>query len=74
MTKLTVTTAFPLKEEKKAALEKEFAVKYGDFSVEYVVNDAIIGGMIIFDGEKIYNGSVQKQLETLHEKVKGIIK
>lgn len=71
MTKLTVTTATPLKQEKKKEIEKKFAAKYGECTFEYVVNDALIGGMIVFDGNKIYNGSVSGQLGKLRETVKG---
>ena len=74
MTKLIVTTASPLTEEKRKEIEKVFAAKYRDFSVEYVVNDAILGGMIVFDGNKVYNGSALKQLERLREQIKGTTK
>ena len=74
MTKLTVTTSSPLTEEKREEIEKVFAAKYRDFSVEYVVNDAILGGMIVFDGDKVYNGSAAKQLERLREQLKGTTK
>ena len=74
MTKLTVTTATALSEKRKAELEKEFAAKYKTFTVDYVVNDAIIGGMVLFDGEKIYDGSVSRQLDKILEGVKGNVK
>ena len=74
MTKLTVTTATALSEGKKAELEKEFAAKYKAFTVDYVVNDAIIGGMVLFDGEKIYDGSVSRQLGRILDGVKGNVK
>lgn len=74
MTKLTVTTAVPLTDGKKAEIEQVFAAKYRDFTVEYVVNDAILGGMIVFDGDRVYNGSAARQLELLREKVKGTAK
>ena len=72
MTELMVTTAFPLSENKKKELERTFAEKYGEFTVNYVVNDAILGGMILFDGTKVYNGSVVKQLENFEKIVKGV--
>ena len=71
MTKLTVTTAKALSAEKRSALEKEFFTKYGDCSVDYVVNDEIVGGIIVFDGDKVYDGSVAKQLDVLRERIKG---
>ncbi len=71
MTRLTVTTAEPLSEERKTALEKEFATKYGEIKVNYVVDDAIIGGIIIFDGNEVFDGSVSGRLSSLEEAVKG---
>ncbi len=72
MTKITVTAAFPLTDEQKAVLENKFSDKYGEYTVRYVVNDALIGGIIIFDGERVYNGSISGRLERLREKLKGI--
>ena len=63
MTKITVTAAFPLTDEQKAVLENKFSDKYGEYTVRYVVNDALIGGIIIFDGERVYNGSISGRLE-----------
>lgn len=74
MTKLTVTTAKPLTNEQRASAEKVFAEKYGAFTAEYIVDDALIGGMIVFDGDKAYDGSIAKQLETMREKIKGSLK
>ena len=40
-------------------------------TVDYVVNDEIVGGIIVFDGDKVYDGSVAKQLDVLRERIKG---
>lgn len=74
MTKLTVTTAAPLSEERKTELEKEFVTKYGGIKVNYVVDDAIIGGIIIFDGNEVFDGSVSGRLSSLEKAVKGKLK
>ncbi len=71
MTKLTVTTAKPLSEKQRLFTEKNFAEKYGDFTVEYLVDDALVGGMIVFDGDTVYDGSVSKQLGAMLTKIKG---
>ena len=71
MTKLTVTTAKSLPEAKKKELEKAFRTRYDEFVVEYVVSDALIGGMIIFDGDKMYDGSVARQLDRFLDARKG---
>ena len=71
MTELTVASSAPISDTKKAELEKKFADKYGVFTVNYVVNDSLIGGVIVFDGEKVYNGSVKSRLEAMKKIIKG---
>lgn len=71
MKKLTVTTAKPLSDKQRAFAEKSFAEKYGDFTVEYLVDDALVGGIVVFDGDTVYDGSVSKQLGTILERIKG---
>ena len=72
MNKITVTSAGPLSDTQKETLEHKFAVKYGDFTVKYVINDAIISGIIVFDGEKVFDGSVSGRLERLRESLKDM--
>lgn len=71
MTDVTVTSRSPLSDERKSAIERELKNKYGEYTVKYVVDDALIGGLIVFDGEKVYNGSVSGRLEALRRAVKG---
>lgn len=71
MTKLTVTTAKPLSEKQRVFAEKNFAEKYGDFTVEYLVDDALVGGMIVFDGDTVYDGSVSGHLGAMLDRIKG---
>ena len=70
MNKITVTSAIPLSDTQKERLEKNFTVKYGEFTVKYVLDDAIISGIIVFDGEKVFDGSVSGRLERLRENLK----
>lgn len=69
MTKLTITTSVELCDEEKEDLEKRLTKKYGKFKTEYYVDDALIGGIIIFDGDKMYDGSIRKQLEKMREQI-----
>lgn len=71
MTDITVTSRSPLSDERKSAIGRELKNKYGEYTVKYVVDDALIGGLIVFDGEKVYNGSVSGRLEALRRAVKG---
>lgn len=69
MTNLTLTTAIELSEAQKVEIEKKLVKKYGKFSVLYRVNAALIGGIIIFDGDMVYDGSISTQLEKIKEKL-----
>lgn len=70
MTELTVTSHKPLSRAKRTEIETEFAAKYGDVAVKYVVNDAILGGLVIFDGDKVCDGSVSGRLSEIREAVR----
>lgn len=69
MTKLTITTSVALSNQEKAALEQRFVKKYGEFTTDYYVDDEIIAGIIIFDGDKVYDGSIRTQLDKMREKI-----
>lgn len=69
MINLTITTAIELSEEQKLECEKKLAEKYGKFRAVYRVNDSLIGGIIIFDGDKVYDGSISTQLKKIKEKL-----
>lgn len=69
MTNLTITTAIELSEAQKAEIQKKLVKKYGKFSAVYRVNTALIGGIIIFDGDKVYDGSISTQLEKIKDKL-----
>lgn len=69
MTKLTITTSVVLSDEEKQELEKKLAKKYGKFKTEYYIDDELIGGIIIFDGDKVYDGSIRTQLNKMREQI-----
>lgn len=70
MIKLTITTSVELSESEQAGLEKRLVKKYGNyFKTDYHVDDALIGGIIIFDGDKVYDGSIRTQLNKIKEKI-----
>ena len=67
MIKLTITTSMEISDEEKAKIEKVFAKKYNEeIYPVYLIDDAIIGGIIVFDGEKVYDGSIRNQLNRLN--------
>lgn len=68
MRKLTITTSKELSLEKKADIEVKLRKKYGEILTIYRVDEAIVGGIIVFDGEIAYDGSIKTQLSKLKEK------
>lgn len=69
MIRYTVTTARPLSPEKQEEIKETFRRKTeGEFSVLFLVNDELIGGMTIFDGEQLYDGSIKYRLEKMKGK------
>ncbi len=74
MIKLTITTSEALSGEEKARIEKSFASKYGRLRATYHINEGLIGGIIVFDGEKVYDGSIRTQLDNLLDNLKERIK
>ena len=71
MRSITVTTAKEITEKDLKKITQYLDKKYGDYSVKYVVEDELVGGIIIFDGEKIYDGSIRGQLTKIMNKTKG---
>ncbi len=66
MTKLTVTTAQVLSDKEKEVLTAYFKAKTEqDAEVSFLTNDTLIGGMVIFDGDKLFDGSVKHRLDVL---------
>ena len=71
MRNITVTTAKEITEKDLKKITQYLDKKYGEYSVNYVVEDELVGGIIIFDGEKIYDGSIRGQLISVMNKLKG---
>ena len=66
MKKLTITTSTEISDEEKAKIEKVFSAKYDEeIYPVYLIDEAIIGGIIVFDGDKVYDGSIRNQLTKL---------
>jgi F-type H+-transporting ATPase subunit delta len=62
-----VTSALPLSDKQKAAVEKRLleTTKYVQFEMNYVVDPALIGGMVIRIGDRIVDSSVRTKLSAL---------
>ncbi|UCD98546.1 MAG: F0F1 ATP synthase subunit B [Chloroflexota bacterium] len=63
-----VTSALPLTSEEKDAVKQEVLSKVGDqATVTFRVNPAILGGLIVRVGDKVLDGSVSGQLESMRQ-------
>lgn len=71
MNKIIITTSIELTEEEKSKIIRRLKPKYGDAQYVFHVDYEIIGGVIIFDGEKVYDGSILGQLKNFREKLNG---
>lgn len=68
--KLTVTSARPLTEEQKEKVEAVFSKKYDcPLEANYLVDDSLIGGLMVFDGATIYDGTVKSKINQIKEKL-----
>lgn len=66
-----VTSAILLTDGEKSALETKLREQFGkDLSFDYVVEPAILGGVIVRVGDQVIDGSVAGKLAALQEKLK----
>lgn len=69
-TKARVTSALPLTEEEKATLAKNLAARLGrEPQLEFDVDPAILGGLVLKVGDRVIDGSVVGKLETLRQRL-----
>ena len=65
-----ITTAVPLPDDRRQALERRLAEATGrEVQVEMRVDPAIIGGVVTKIGSTIYDGSVVQQLERMKQQL-----
>lgn len=63
-----VTTAVPLTDAERQQFQAKLSAKYGDnLALDFVVDEKIIGGVVVQIGDKILDGSVATKLEAAHE-------
>jgi F-type H+-transporting ATPase subunit delta len=63
----TVTTAYEMDDAKKKAIENKLiaTTSYETFEITYIVDESLIGGMIIRVGDKVIDSSLRNQIETM---------
>jgi len=63
-----VTTAIPLTDAEKQQFQTKLSAKYGDnLALDFVVDEKIIGGVVVQIGDKILDGSVAAKLDAARE-------
>ncbi len=68
---VNITTAVPLTEEEKRALQARLIARFGsDLDFRYDVNPEILGGVIVRVGDTVIDGSVAGRLESLRERLR----
>lgn len=69
-----VTTAMPLSDVQKAAVEKRLleTTRYVKFEMHYAVDSALIGGMVIRIGDRVVDSSVRTKLYDLTRELSKI--
>ena len=70
MKKLVVTTAMKFEGEDKRELESKLLKTFGSSEIEYHVDEELLGGVVIFDGTTVYDGSLKTKLETISKVLK----
>jgi len=69
-TNARVTSALPLTEEEKATLASNLAARLGtEPQLEFDVDPAILGGLVLKVGDRVIDGSVAGKLEALRERL-----
>jgi F-type H+-transporting ATPase subunit b len=65
-----VTSALPLSSTEQDVVKNNLLSKVGAQAVTFLVDPAILGGLVIKVGDKVLDGSVSSQLEDLKQKLK----
>ena len=67
---VTVTSAIPLSDEDRAAVERSLTARLGKgLAVDYRIDPQILGGLVVRAGDQIIDGSVAGKLEALKKSI-----
>ena len=71
-TRAEVTSAFPLSKTQASALAKQLKARTGrDMALDFTVDPAIMGGLIVRMGSRMIDGSLRTRLNALAQAMKG---
>ncbi len=68
-----VTTAVPLSDDETAQFEQKLTAKYGDnLDIRFNVDPQIIGGVVVWVGDKILDGSLAAKINAAETSLKSL--
>ena len=70
MKKLVVTTSIEFSEEEKGSLKTKLFEVFGPSEVVFGVDEELLGGIIVFDGDSVYDASIKGKLARIGEALK----
>ena len=72
--KADVTTAVLLSDKQKAKVEQKLldTTKYETFEMNYLVDESLIGGMVIRIGDRVVDSSIKTKLYNLTRELRGV--
>ena len=65
-----ITSALPLTDKEKETVRQEIVTKTGSQTVTFRVDPSIMGGLVVKVGDKVLDGSVAGQLDTLRQNLR----
>lgn len=65
MTNIHVSTAMPLSDTMHRQVEAWLTQRYGDHTTLYHIDESLLGGIVIFDGDNVFDGSIKGRLRQL---------
>lgn len=63
--KIHITTAMPLSKGMHATVEQWVAARYTDCEMVWHIDESLLGGIVIFDGDRVFDGSLRSKLDKL---------
>lgn len=71
MKSIIVKSSKHLTDEQALKIQKKAIEKYGnDVYIKYIVNEDLISGIVIFDGDMVIDSSIAKQLNNIKNLLK----
>jgi F-type H+-transporting ATPase subunit b len=64
-----ITSALPLTDQEKETVRQDLLTKIGSQTVTFRVDPSILGGLVVKVGDKVLDGSVAGQLDTMRQKL-----